>query len=270
MYTENGCEPRFVYKAVQNDALGSYIETLPPDTGLRVRLKDEVAHQGVWQHGIALRQGKHLFILLNGSGTPVELPISSLHSESTRLALEFAYESEAVRTELSPVVSQLAPLLPAFSRENIVIINHGYSPEWGPNYRYIRSLEEHIRQTGRWQVIVPDFRKSYKFESSLHGHSERMRMLVEELACLGGRQKRVVLIGKSQGCAVSGAVCTNQKLVLACKIVGLVLVGGENPLSYDRSYSVPQVPHMAVIHAAGYSTFELSHQRHLVCFVVPL
>ena len=97
---------------------------------------------------------------------------------------------------------------------------------------------------------MPDYRETYKCESIRHGHSERMKLLIEELLCLEGKQSRVVLIGKSQGSAVSASVCS-ARVARASKIVGLILLGGENPLSYNRQLVRPDVPLISVIHASG-------------------
>jgi pimeloyl-ACP methyl ester carboxylesterase len=86
--------------------------------------------------------------------------------------------------------------------------------------------------TGQWNIVIPDYRGSYAFETR-HGHSERTKLLLEELLCLpsGGKcnddtcissyesKRRVVLVGHSQGGAVSACVCS-PRVVRSANIVG--------------------------------------------------
>ena len=178
--------------------------------------------------------------------------------------------------------------------DNVVILSHGFSPASGPGYRFLRSIEAFIRGLGTWHVVMPDYRASYQFDDTRHGHSERIRQLLEEVIVAAGpcngetgadsgvdgggsssdservaggaaggfdasdggsnvlsrRQKRIVLIGHSQGGAVS-CCAARQSVVRAANIVGLIALGSENPLSYDREFPRPPVQHLSFVHASG-------------------
>lgn len=157
------------------------------------------------------------------------------------LTIEYAFRVDVIPR---------SPPNKAAMEKNVVIFSHGFSPDVGPNYCYIKSFESYIQRMGNWTVIVPDYRGTYDFETTKHGHSERTRLLLEELACLESKHTRVVLVGKSQGGAVSASVCT-PRIVKACKIVGLIMIGAENPLSYNRNFPRPPVQHMSIIHTSG-------------------
>jgi hypothetical protein len=58
--------------------------------------------------------------------------------------------------------------------KNVVIISHGYSPERGPQYALIRSLEKQALRKG-WFPVVCCFLDSYKYGPA-RGRSERVKV----------------------------------------------------------------------------------------------
>jgi predicted esterase len=73
-----------------------------------------------------------------------------------------------------------------------------------------------------------------------HGHSERTRILMEELLCLptSASSRNVVLIGHSQGGAVSASVCSYRVVQSANIRGGLTLFeNSANITSKCRPYS---------------------------------
>eukprot|EP01094_Clydonella_sp_ATCC50884_P014814 TRINITY_DN25392_c0_g1_i1.p1 TRINITY_DN25392_c0_g1~~TRINITY_DN25392_c0_g1_i1.p1 ORF type:complete len:445 (-),score=107.56 TRINITY_DN25392_c0_g1_i1:76-1410(-) len=161
----------------------------------------------------------------------------------------------------------------------VLLINHGWSDVVGPDYPLIRTLEHAATNRG-WHVIVPDFRESYRYGRG-RGRSERVKMIYEELLCcpwvMTGRRADashsraassaadsstgsstdsslsllpVVLVGHSQGGAASALACTD-RIVEACNIQGLMLLGSESPLSLDGMAWTPRVPHLRIVHARG-------------------
>jgi hypothetical protein len=48
------------------------------------------------------------------------------------------------------------------AKRRAVLIAHGWSPDSGPSYSLIRTLELRARAKG-WFVVVPDFREAYRF-----------------------------------------------------------------------------------------------------------
>lgn len=78
--------------------------------------------------------------------------------------------------------------------QNVCVISHGYSPERGPQYALIRSLEKCALRMG-WKPVVCCFLDSYRFGAS-RGRSERVKMIYEELLCLPQKPERVAFVGK--------------------------------------------------------------------------
>jgi pimeloyl-ACP methyl ester carboxylesterase len=113
---------------------------------------------------------------------------------------------------------------------NIVLISHGYSPQRGPDYAVIRTLE-HVSWQRGWKPIVLCFLETYSY-GPLRGRSERVRMILEELLCEVQPRKptRVALVGHSQGGAASSVACTD-RVAQAANIAGLMLIGSESPRS---------------------------------------
>jgi len=112
----------------------------------------------------------------------------------------------------------------------------------------VRTLETIARQCG-YKVVVPDFRKTYKYESA-RGRSERVKTIYEEVICLSNRPVNLVLIGHSQGGAASAHACTD-RFVSAANVNGLLMLGSENPCSQDGMDWVPKVKRMEIVHALG-------------------
>lgn len=205
-------------------------------TGVSLRCRERSS--SLWRLAVGIKWEQDIFLAYN-DGETNQLPIAAFLSN---YMVEF-------KCETSPSIPAELVYLPEVSTENIVILSHGFSPKSGPNYRFVRSVEKYIQQLGSWKVVVPDFRETYAFETR-HGHSERVRQLLEEIITLQLQYKRLVLIGHSQGGAVSCCTCKT-KTVASAKIVGLIALGSENPLSYDRNFPRPPVPHLSFIHASG-------------------
>lgn len=127
---------------------------------------------------------------------------------------------------LARVESSLPHSARPIDDNKVVIISHGWSERIGPNYPLIRTLENVGRQKG-WKVIIPDFRRSYSYNSS-RGRSERVRILYEEIICLDPKPETLVLVGHSQGGAASANACVD-RVVAASNIKGLLMMGSENP-----------------------------------------
>jgi hypothetical protein len=88
---------------------------------------------------------------------------------------------------IAKVDNALSASLPPIDERKVVIISHGWSERIGPNYPLIRTLENVGRQKG-WKVVIPDFRRSYTFNSS-RGRSERVRIIYEEIICMRPKPK---------------------------------------------------------------------------------
>lgn len=168
--------------------------------------------EDVWAYGVCVLQKGRCFYLWD-DGTLESWEIRQVdHRRLVHYALERG-------TAMIP-----SSRLPAPSRDKVVILSHGYSPERGPDYALIRALEVAAMRLG-WTVVVPNFLDSYKFGSS-RGRSERTKLIYEELLCLPHKPRLCVLVGHSQGGAASAVACTD-RVVQAMNIQGLLLVGSE-------------------------------------------
>lgn len=213
-----------------DSSLRDFLKALSNGDGLSLA----VHMDGVWAAGVGTKSDTGIFFLLNNGST-----FFMKHDEIN--ATHLAFPPPKLFDEIPRPLALL---------HNVIIISHGFSPTYGPCYRFIRSLEKHIRENNpAWQIIIPDYRPTYEFETR-HGHSERKRMLVEEMLCLNPRPSKLVLIGHSQGGAVSACVCS-PRIVQAANIRGLICLCSENPLSYDRQFPRPNIEHISFIHASG-------------------
>ncbi|MDP2438773.1 MAG: alpha/beta hydrolase [archaeon] len=130
--------------------------------------------------------------------------------------------------------------------DKVVIFAHGWSPSVGPNYPLIRTLQ-HVAAAAGWRTIVPSFVGSYRMGSQ-RSRAERVATVFEELLCLEPRPSIVALVGHSQGGAAVALACV-PRVVEACRVRGLLLVGSESPLEMDGMQWAPRVPVSRIVHA---------------------
>ncbi len=160
------------------EAVYSRLEALPagsvlPCRGRDVLPKQNPAHFGEvvltdWDFGyVTLNEGRAFFIWTDKVES---FPIRGL---DLRKLVHFKIAS-AARQEVLLVDTSLKTT----ASLRICLISHGYSPERGPEYALIRSLEAQALKNG-WTPIVCCFLESYKFGPS-RGRSERVKVC---LAC---------------------------------------------------------------------------------------
>ena len=264
---------------VANAALLTYLHGLVNGAGVALRLRLNPTES--WRLAVAVKWEKELFFIFN-DGETQSIALDKLID----VAMEFVCDKPSSAS--LPAANQVDTC----GLGNVVILSHGFSPASGPGYRFMRSVETFIRGLGTWHVVVPDYRASYQFDDTRHGHIERIRQLFEVIVAAGPcnsetdvnsgadgggssdservaggaaggfdasdggssvlsrRQKRIVLIGHSQGGAVS-CCAARQSVVRAANIVGLIALGSENPLSYDREFPRPPVRRLSFVHASG-------------------
>eukprot|EP00457_Paulinella_chromatophora_P011139 gb/GEZN01011265.1/.p1 GENE.gb/GEZN01011265.1/~~gb/GEZN01011265.1/.p1 ORF type:complete len:358 (+),score=27.46 gb/GEZN01011265.1/:64-1137(+) len=196
-----------------------------------------------WEYGVAQKMGQRLHFLWRDGETEDFLidGIDYIHLIHFRLSGPPIESKHSARSVMGTT---------AVSTDNFVVIAHGYSPQPGPNYPLIRTLERVARKAG-WSVVVPDFRPTYEFQSQ-RSRAERSRILTEELLCITARYrpKQVVLVGHSQGGAAVAQVCT-QRTVAAAQVKGVLMLGAESPAAFDKQLWRPHASHVLLVHAAG-------------------
>ena len=115
----------------------------------------------------------------------------------------------------------------AATKQTVVILCHGYSPDSGPSYPLLIILKNLLTQM-RYEVILPDFRDTYAYGAA-RGRSERVCVVLEAL--LRARSQfphcDVVLVGHSQGGAAAAQACRRSVVAHGC-VRGLVMLGSES------------------------------------------
>jgi pimeloyl-ACP methyl ester carboxylesterase len=246
------------------DILCDFLESLPDGSCLPVRGRDRLdAGFDEWDSGMALKSGSNLWFLY-GSGDLEGFPIRRINFvHLVQFTAARSGSPQSGRTQIEDDVeeddaSNRHRDCPAHA--DVVVISHGWSEEVGPDYPLIRTLEMMTVRCG-WRAVVPDYRPTYRYGSA-RGRSERVRALYEELICLSGeecrceqrgdvqRRRRVVLVGHSQGGAASAFACTD-RVVQAGNIVGLLMLGSENPRALDGMGWAPSPARTLIVHAEG-------------------
>jgi hypothetical protein len=145
--------------------------------------------------------------------------------------------------------------------KKVVVLSHGWSFDLGPDYPLIRTLQSVATQLG-WKVVVPDYRPSYDPDAAdgRVSRQARVKILYEELLCLNPKPDIIVLVGHSQGGAVSSVACVD-RVVENCNIKGLLLYGSECPIALDRMTWVPKVDHGLIVHAKGDKVISIGEMK---------
>lgn len=176
--------------------------------------------------------------------------------------LAVRYETNS-STDIHATCQQIRP---------VVLVAHGWSPAVGPHYPLIQNLEHHARMLG-CQVVVPDFRPTYKFAND-RSRAERIQLIYEELLLAisetehervtGGRISNIpiILVGHSQGGAAIARACTS-KITSALNIRGILMVAPEDPMVHDGMDWTPSVPHLNIIHPRDDKTIGLQYITRL-------
>jgi hypothetical protein len=115
----------------------------------------------------------------------------------------------------------------AETKQDVVILCHGYSPDCGPSYPLLIILKNLLTQM-RFTVILPDFRDTYAYGAA-RGRSERVCVVLEALLRARSQfpDRGVVLVGHSQGGAAAAQACRRSVVAHGC-IQGLVMLGSES------------------------------------------
>jgi pimeloyl-ACP methyl ester carboxylesterase len=228
-----------------------YLLTLPDGSCLPVRARDwySVNSFTEWSTGVAIKNGTKLWYLYE---TGV---IETFFIKETNF-LELVQFVKPRAQDRHPL--QRSNNIPLENPNKVVVISHGWSPELGPDYPLLRTLQSVAIRLG-WKTVVPDYRASYKFKQ--RGRSERVKILFEELLTLDPTPERIVLVGHSQGGATSSLACTD-RVVAKCNIKGLLLFGSECPLSLDAMNWIPKPEHVTIVHSEGDYTISIGEMEH--------
>eukprot|EP01038_Epipyxis_sp_PR26KG_P007674 gene7674-10443_t len=178
-----------------------------------------------WEYGIAVKFERVLFLLW-----PEKVERYSIGSIDYINLLHFAAYSSECEESLIEIQHNSKSIEAAIDNSDTIILCHGFSPEQGPNYPLIKLLIVWLLgfQNKRWNVIIPDFRSTYKYGSA-RGRSERCKVILEEIIALRPQNSNIVLIGHSQGGAAA-AQCCSEKVVKGGNIKGLIMIGSESPI----------------------------------------
>ncbi len=169
-----------------------------------------------WEYGVGIKKSRSVFLLW---GKKVEKhDVGSLDLVSLLHICGQPPPPPQTRRE-EPAAAE--------TKQAVVILCHGYSPDCGPGYPLLIILKNLLTQM-RFTVILPDFRDTYAYGAS-RGRSERVCVVLEAL--LRARSQfpdcGVVLVGHSQGGAAAAQACRRSVVAHGC-IQGLVMLGSES------------------------------------------
>lgn len=219
--------------------LRTALHSLPDGSTLPIRGRNFANEK--FDYGVAVKASSRLFFI-NESGDVESFPIDYINFSHL---VHFVSERKgSIREEELLHQNVMTDL------NHLVVIRHGYSPQVGPDYPLVRTLEAVARSRG-WRMLVPDYRESYSWDHS-RGREARVRILFQELLCLEEPKPRVVVLaGHSQGGACSAYSARDQRLVKAVGIRGLFMLGPESALRHDKMKQPPALDSkdIRIVHA---------------------
>ena len=169
-----------------------------------------------WDYGVGVKANRAVFLLWGSKVEKQEIGsldlLSLLHV--------------CGQPGCEPPVGQQAAAAAA-DKQTVVVLCHGFSPDFGPSYPLISILLHFLTSLG-YTVMLPDFRDTYAYGAA-RGRSERVCTVLECLlrARAAFPAFSVVLIGHSQGGAAAAQACRRCVVADAC-IRGLVMLGSES------------------------------------------
>jgi hypothetical protein len=121
---------------------GSFCSALPEGTGMAVRVNSSVSTlPGTWDYATIIKSRTPCeWFATYEYGRTETVDVGALAALVHDGDIQFAFPNPRS-------LSNLASVTAVSSCENYVVLSHGYSPEVGPNYRFLKSVEAAIKGT---------------------------------------------------------------------------------------------------------------------------